>query len=193
MMSVAQKQSDCRRGGGGGRMNRNVFFFLTELIYLVIEACAPQIIRLRPPLSDELEMLLLNVNETQSQSCSICKRSRFLFYLPRLMAAPGSQPFVTGRGGAAQLTLNPSNTSRSASCVIQEPRANSAELQHRHGSGVCRSSAGPHTHSNAPYLLTDKSTAGNRCYRFVLQTSNVASALMKRARRADRVLQAGTC
>lgn len=63
-------------------MNRNVFFFLTELIYSVIEACAPQIIRLRPPLSDELEMLLLNVNETQSQSCSICKRSRFLFYLP---------------------------------------------------------------------------------------------------------------
>lgn len=58
-MSVAQKQSDCRRGG---RMNRNVFFFLTELIYSVI-------IRLRPPLSDELEMLLLNVNETQSQSC----------------------------------------------------------------------------------------------------------------------------
>lgn len=97
MMSVAQKQSACRRGGGGGRMNRNVFFFLTELIYSVIEACAPQIIRLRPPLSDELEVLLLNVNETQSQSCSICKRSRFLFYLPRLMAAPGSQPFVTGR------------------------------------------------------------------------------------------------
>lgn len=60
-MSVAQKQSDCRQGGGG-RMNRNVFFFLTELIYSVI-------IRLRPPLSDELEMLLLNVNETQSQSC----------------------------------------------------------------------------------------------------------------------------
>lgn len=50
----------------------------------------------------------------------------------------------------------------------------------------------PHTHSNAPYLLRDKSTAGNRCYRFVLQTSNVACALMKRARRADRVLQAGT-